>query len=194
MPGLHAVFLDRDGVIIDDVHYLARFDQVRLIPGAATAIRRLNQAAIPVVVVTNQSGVARGLFPESFVPLVHAHLSELLADWGAHIDRFYYCPHHPDKGIEPYVVDCCCRKPKPGMLHQAATEMGLNLARSWMIGDKLSDLQAGSAAGCRTILVRTGHGKETVLPNNTAALNLAGDARSLPEAIDIILVGSAIAA
>jgi D-glycero-D-manno-heptose 1,7-bisphosphate phosphatase len=194
MPGQRAVFLDRDGVIIDDVHYLARLDQVRLIPGAAMAIRRLNQAGIPVVVVTNQSGVARGLFPESIVPVVHAHLSKLLAEDGAHIDRFYFCPHHPDKGIEPYVAACHCRKPQPGMLLQAAREMGLDLVRSWMIGDKLSDLHAGAAAGCRTILVRTGHGKEVVLPEETAALKLVGDVPSLPDAIDIFLGSSALAA
>lgn len=185
MAGRAAVFLDRDGVIIEDVHHLSRLDQVKLVPGAGRAIRRLNEAGVPVVVVTNQSGVARGLFPESFIAEAHARLAELLAGDGACIDRFYYCPHHPDKGIEPYRVACDCRKPHPGMLLAAARDLGLILDRSWIVGDKLSDLKAGAAVGCRTILVRTGHGREQELPEDTNPLNLVADVPALPEAIDL---------
>jgi D-glycero-D-manno-heptose 1,7-bisphosphate phosphatase len=155
-----AVFLDRDGTVIEEVCYLADPAQVKLIPGAAEAIRRLNEAGVLVVLVTNQSGVARGYFPESRVRDVHARLAELLAECGAKIDASYYCPHHPTESVGHYRIACECRKPKPGLLLAAARELGIDLAQSWMIGDKPCDAEAGTAAGCRTILVRTGHGVE----------------------------------
>lgn len=155
-----AVFLDRDGTLIEEVHHLASPEQVRLLPGAADAVRRLNDAGALVVVVTNQSGVARGYFPESRVAEVHARLSALLAEHGAHIDAYYHCPHHPTEGVGAYRVACDCRKPKPGLLLTAAREMDIDLSRSWMIGDKACDAEAGAAAGCRTVLVRTGHGRD----------------------------------
>jgi D-glycero-D-manno-heptose 1,7-bisphosphate phosphatase len=153
-----ALFLDRDGVIIEEVDYLSDPSQVLLIPGAAQAIALANQHAIPVVVVTNQAGVARGYFPEANVALVHKHLDALLSAHTAHIDRYYYCPHHPTEGVGSYACDCDCRKPKPGMLLQAAAELGLDLSRSWFVGDKISDLQAGIAVGCQAFLVQTGYG------------------------------------
>lgn len=153
-----AVFLDRDGTLIEEVHYLAHPEQVRLIPGAAEAVRRLNALGALVVVVTNQGGVARGYFPEARVAEVHAHLAAVLAGHGAKVDAFYYCPHHPTEGADPYRQVCECRKPKPGMLYAAARDLGIDLARSWMIGDKPCDAGAGRAAGCRSLLVRTGHG------------------------------------
>ncbi|QJW94232.1 D-glycero-alpha-D-manno-heptose-1,7-bisphosphate 7-phosphatase [Frigoriglobus tundricola] len=163
-----AVFLDRDGTLIEEVHHLATPDQVRLIPGAAEVVRQLNDAGVLVVVVTNQSGVARGYFPESRVAEVHAHLSALLAERGARIDAYYHCPHHPTEGIGAYRTACECRKPKPGLLLTAARDLGIDLARSWMIGDKACDAGAGAAAGCRTLLVRTGHGRE--LPADAGAV------------------------
>jgi D-glycero-D-manno-heptose 1,7-bisphosphate phosphatase len=172
-----AVFLDRDGTLIEEVHYLAHPDQVRLLPGAANAIRQLNERRIPAVVVTNQAGVARGYFPESRVAEVHARLDELLLSTGARIDGYYVCLHHPDAACE-------CRKPNPGLLHRAATELGLDLAGSCMIGDKESDLEAGTRAGCRTILVRTGYGATidpTAIP---AAWNVLGVADTLSDAVD----------
>jgi D-glycero-D-manno-heptose 1,7-bisphosphate phosphatase len=153
-----AVLLDRDGVINEDVSYLHQPEHLRLIPGSASAIQRLNQHQIPVIVITNQAGVARGYFPESQVAVLHAALSQQLAFDGAHIDRFYYCPHHPTEGIGAYRVDCTCRKPKPGMLLQAAREFNLELSRSFFVGDALSDMQAGEAAGCQNVLVQTGYG------------------------------------
>lgn len=166
-----AVFLDRDGTLIEEVHYLAELSQVRLIPGAADAVRKLNDAGALVIVVTNQSGVARGYFPEANVALVHERLSVLLAECGARIDAFYYCPHHATEGVKTYRVACECRKPKPGMLLTASREHSIDLTQSWMIGDKPCDAEAGAAAGCRTILVRTGHGKN--LPNAVADLAAA---------------------
>jgi D-glycero-D-manno-heptose 1,7-bisphosphate phosphatase len=163
-----AVFLDRDGTLIEEVNYLSSPEQVRLIPGAADAVRRLNDACVLVVVVTNQAGVARGYFPESRVGEVHARLAALLAEHGAHIDAFYHCPHHPTAGVGAYRVACDCRKPKPGLLLTAARELDIDLSRSWMIGDKLCDAAAGEAAGCRSILVRTGHGRE--LPTEVNAV------------------------
>ncbi|MBA4186381.1 MAG: D-glycero-beta-D-manno-heptose-1,7-bisphosphate 7-phosphatase [Planctomycetaceae bacterium] len=153
-----AVFLDRDGVVIEDSHYLGNPDRVRLLPGAAGAIASLNRAGWPVVIVSNQSGVARGMFNESDVDAVHEHLSNLLHGYGAKIDAYHYCPHHPEGEVTVLRIECECRKPRPGMLVRAATELGLDLAASWMIGDRVTDLEAGAAVGCRTVLVRTGYG------------------------------------
>ncbi len=153
-----AVFLDRDGVVIEDVHYLNAPEQVRLIPGSAEAIAALNRAGWPVVIVTNQSGVARGVIPFGALAGVHQHLMELLRGYGARVDGVYFCPHHPAGELEEFRVECACRKPQPGLLLQAASALGPDLNGSWMVGDRLSDLEAGAAAGCRTILVRTGLG------------------------------------
>jgi len=153
-----AVFLDRDGVINEEVEYLSRPEQLRLIPGAAEAIGALNRREIPVIVVTNQAGLARAFFPEAQVMAVHRALAAVLQQAGARVDRFYYCPHHPTAGLPPYRVDCDCRKPKPGMVLQAADDFGLDLSRCILVGDKVSDLEAGRRAGCRTILVKTGYG------------------------------------
>lgn len=179
-----AIFLDRDGVVIEDAHHLASPDQVRLIPGSADAIAALNRAGWPVVVVTNQSGVARGLFTRDAVHAVHAHLSEQLAGYGARIEAYYYCPHYPTAEVEAYRVECACRKPKPGMLLRAAADLGLDLDRSWMVGDRASDLEAGAAAGTRTILVRTGYGAGTdVTPLDRTQLNLEVVASNLADAV-----------
>jgi D-glycero-D-manno-heptose 1,7-bisphosphate phosphatase len=181
-----AVFLDRDGVVIDDVHYLASPTQIKLIPGSAEAIAALNRAGWPVVIVTNQSGVARGLFPLESVTAVHRRLSEQLAGSGARIDAYYFCPHyHTDDVLPAFRQDCACRKPKPGMLHQAAKELGLELSLSWMIGDRATDLEAGAAAGARTILVRTGLGAATdVTSLDRVALRLELVAANLADAVE----------
>lgn len=181
-----AVFLDRDGTLIEEADYLASPNQVRLLPGAAAAVRRVREVGVPVVVVTNQSGVARGYFPEERIADVHARLAELLAAEGAGVDAFYHCPHHPTEGVGAYRVACDCRKPRPGMLLAAARDLGLDLAASWMIGDKLDDLRAGAAAGCRTVLVRTGYGATAAAgPLPADELNLAGVVADLPAAVDL---------
>ncbi len=179
-----AFFLDRDGVVIDDTHYVGTVDQIRWIPDSAAAVRNANDAGFAVVVVSNQSGVARGLFGEAEVEVIHQHIRDhFLAESGATFDRFYYCPHLETEGVGRYRIDCECRKPKPGMLLRAARELDLDLSRSWLIGDRLSDMEAGSAAGCRTILVRTGYGKNVELPEGSASLVCA----NLAEAVQRIL-------
>lgn len=154
-----AVFLDRDGTVNEQMGYVNHISRFRLLPGVAVAIRVLNERQVPVVVVTNQSGLARGCFPESLLAEVHALMQRLLAGEGAHLDGIYVCPHHPEAKVARYRLDCDCRKPKPGLLRQAAQDLGLDLARSYMVGDRWIDLRAGQAAGAKTILVRSGYGR-----------------------------------
>jgi D-glycero-D-manno-heptose 1,7-bisphosphate phosphatase len=151
-----AVFLDRDGTVNEEVGYLRDLGQLTLIPGAAAAIRRLNTSGCKVVLVTNQSGVARGYFPESLVNETHDLLVRMLGEEGARLDGLYYCPHHPRAGNSPYTRECDCRKPATGLLDRAAKELDIDLGRSFMIGDKWSDVELGHRAGCRSVLVRTG--------------------------------------
>ncbi|KAB0669508.1 D-glycero-beta-D-manno-heptose 1,7-bisphosphate 7-phosphatase [Oryzomonas sagensis] len=152
-----AVFVDRDGTINVEKDYLYRIEDFEFIPGAPEAIRRLNEAGFLVVVVTNQSGVARGYYTEEDVEILHRHIAAELGKAGARVDAWYYCPHHP-AGRGSYALPCRCRKPLPGMLMEAACRHNIDLAASVMIGDKLADMKAGIAAGCRTILVRSGYG------------------------------------
>ncbi|HEY0983012.1 MULTISPECIES: D-glycero-beta-D-manno-heptose 1,7-bisphosphate 7-phosphatase [unclassified Schlesneria] len=159
--GKRAVFLDRDGTVNVEVHYLSQPEQLELLPTVSETIARLNALGIDVVVVTNQAGVARGYFPEHRLQAIHDRLQQLLADEGASVTGIYYCPHHPSAGLGRFKTVCECRKPLPGMLLQAAREHGIDCSRSLMIGDRDSDLQAGAAAGCTTALVRTGYGQET---------------------------------
>lgn len=147
-----AVFLDRDGTINIEKHYLHKIEDFEFIPGAPEAILRLNRAGYRVVIVTNQSGVARGYYSLEAVALLHAQLQECLNEIGAVVDGFYVCPHHPTTGV------CDCRKGKPGMLLHAARDLDLDLAASIIVGDKLSDIEAGIAAGCTPLLVLTGYG------------------------------------
>lgn len=154
-PLRKAIFLDRDGTINEECDYLFRIEDCRFIPGVAEAIKRFNDAGLLVVVVTNQSGVARGFYGVADIVALHGWMEGQLAAGGARIDAWYYCPHHPEYGD---ITDCDCRKPFPGMLLQAAAEHGIDLASSWMVGDKDADIEAGIAAGCRPLLVRTGYG------------------------------------
>ena len=156
-----AVFLDRDGTINEEVGYLDRLEKLKLIPGAAKAIRLINASGMKAVVVTNQSGVARGIFDEVVVGAVHARLRELLLMEGGFLDGIYFCPHHPTEGREQYLLSCDCRKPAPGMLLQAAAELNLDPAGSYMVGDTLKDIEAGARVGVRGVLVRTGYGAES---------------------------------
>ena len=155
-----AVFLDRDGTINEEVGYLDRIEKLRLIPGAAEAIRLINESGMKTIVVTNQSGVARKIFDEASVDEVHTRLRDMLRAEGAFLDGVYYCPHHPTEGRGDYLRTCDCRKPAPGLLLRAAEELRLDLARSYMVGDTLKDIEAGTRAGAKGILVRTGCGKE----------------------------------
>lgn len=154
-----AVFIDRDGTINVEKEYLHRPDEFEFIPGAPEAIRLLGEAGFLVVVVTNQSGVARGYYKEEDVRALHRYMDDLLERQGARVDAYYFCPHHPDNGAGEYRIECTCRKPLPGMLLQAASDLEIDLSSSWMIGDKGVDVEAGLAAGCRAGLVLTGYGE-----------------------------------
>ncbi len=158
-----AVFLDKDGTLIEDVPYNVDPARVRLAPGAVEALRLLRGTDFRLIVVSNQSGVAHGLFPEAALAGVEARLRELLAAGGVALDGFYYCPHHPDGSVAAYATVCDCRKPLPGMLRRAAREHGIDLARSWLVGDILNDVEAGRRAGCRTVLLDNGHETEWVM-------------------------------
>lgn len=158
--GHRGVFLDRDGTINEEVEYLNDVDQLKLIDGTIEAIRLLNDADYKVVVITNQSGIAKGYLTEAQLQIIHTELKKMLQKENVYIDAIYYCPHHPDAEVDAYRVDCQCRKPKPGMLKQAAKDLDIDLKNSFVIGDKISDLSAGDVTGCRKILVRTGYGKE----------------------------------
>jgi D-glycero-D-manno-heptose 1,7-bisphosphate phosphatase len=149
-----AAFLDRDGVIVEDVGHLCRAGDLRLLPGAGAAIRALREAGWRIIVVTNQSVVARGLCTEDELAAIHTRLRELLRAEGADWDDLLYCPHHPTAGLGPYRRDCACRKPKPGMLLEAARRHGIDLAASFLVGDQESDLEAAREAGCEAILAR----------------------------------------
>lgn len=156
-----AIFLDRDGTINHDVGYVTAPEQFRLYDFAAPAISLINRAGWLAIVVTNQAAIARGLTTADSLAALHQTMTTELARDGARIDAIYYCPHYPaDPGTAEtgLRVRCACRKPEPGLLHQAAREHGLDLTASWMVGDRYRDLAAGFAAGARGVLVRTGHG------------------------------------
>lgn len=153
-----AVFLDRDGTIIDEVGYLDRPERVELYPFSTAAIRALNRAGFRVVMVTNQSGIARGFFDEGVVHAVHDHIAGLLRTGGAHIDAYYYCPHHPDGRVAAYSGPCACRKPGRGLVDRAVQELAVDPARSFTVGDRWLDVKLAANVGGRGILVRTGYG------------------------------------
>ena len=174
-----AVFLDRDGTLIELVHHLADPGDVRLIDGAGEAVRRLRDEGWPVFVITNQSVIGRGKLTEAGLAEIHAVMDAQLASYGAKIDDLYFCPHAPTQK-DQRVIEDLMRKPGPGMLRAAARDHGLDLSRSWMVGDSLSDMLAGKNAGCRSILVRTGYG-------GRVTTDFDAEAPSLAEAADIIL-------
>lgn len=154
-----AVFLDRDGTLIEERGYLDRLDLLELFPWTTDAIRLLNRAGFATVVVSNQSAIGRGLIDEPFLQTVHAAIDARLAAGCARMDAYYFCPHYPDAEIGRYRQVCRCRKPQPGMIEQACRELQLDPARSVMVGDRWLDVACGRAAGTRTVLVRTGHGR-----------------------------------
>ena len=171
-----AVFLDRDGVITQEPpHYAHELSQLELIPKAADAIRLLNENGFVVIVASNQAGIAHGYYREEDAILFHQAMKENLAKEGAYIDAIYYCPHHPEAKIDRYRVDCNCRKPKPGMLTRAEKELNIDLKQSFIVGDKLSDIEAGKRAGCKTIMVRTGYGVEELKSNELDCDYVAND-------------------
>jgi histidinol-phosphate phosphatase family protein len=183
-----AVFLDKDGTIIENVPYNVDPERIRLNPGVEEGLRRLHRAGYLLFVVSNQAGVARGYFPEAALQGVEARLRELLEAFGVPLAGFTYCPHHPEGSVEGLAMVCECRKPAPGMILRVAAEHGIDLARSWMVGDILDDIQAGRGAGCRTILVDSGNETRWILspdrePHYRAA-DLADAARYIIEQDD----------
>ena len=157
-----AVFLDRDGTMIHDVGYLGRLADLRWFPWTVEAVRLLNRAGFLVCVTTNQGGVGLGFYTEAFVRDLHARMGVRLADGGARVDGWFYCPHHPEARLEGFRVACACRKPGMGMIRQAADRFPIDLSRSFVIGDKLADLAMADTAGARGVLVRTGYGEDVV--------------------------------
>jgi D-glycero-D-manno-heptose 1,7-bisphosphate phosphatase len=151
------------------VGYLDRLDRVRFFPYSIDAVRLLKRAGFAVIVTTNQAGIARGFFDEAFVETTHAALASTLARGGAAIDAFYFCPHHPDGVVASYRKACDCRKPQPGLLRRAAAERHLDLARSFVVGDRAHDIAAGAAVGARGVLVRTGYGDRVAATTHGAA-------------------------
>ena len=153
-----AVFLDRDGTIIEEVGYLDRAERVELYPWSIDAIRAFNRAGLAVVLVSNQSGIARGFFTEAVVDEVHRHMATILAEGGAHIDAYYYCPHHPDGKVAGYARACDCRKPGRGLVDRAVREFGVDPASSFVVGDRWFDVGLARRVGAEAVLVRTGYG------------------------------------
>jgi D-glycero-D-manno-heptose 1,7-bisphosphate phosphatase len=163
------VFLDRDGTMISECGYLDRLEMLAPFPWTADAVRLLKRGGFAVVVVTNQAAVARGIIDEAFVAEVHGALSARLEAGGAAIDAYYYCPHLADAPVQQYRQACRCRKPGPGMIESACRELDIDPSRSFMVGDRWLDVAAGSAAGARTILLRTGHGGRDTPPDGVRA-------------------------
>jgi D,D-heptose 1,7-bisphosphate phosphatase len=155
-----AVFFDKDGTLIDNVPYNVDPEKVRLASGALEGVRLLHEAGFNIYIGTNQSGVARGHFSEAALLPVRDRLAQLLGEVGVPLDGFYYCPHLPDAPVRNYAVQCFCRKPNPGLLFQAARDHDVNLAKSWVVGDILNDVEAGRRADCRTVLVDNGNETE----------------------------------
>jgi len=154
-----AVFLDRDGTLNEEMGYVNHVERFVLLPRVGEAIRLLNEHGFKVVVITNQSGVARGYFPESLLHLVHQRMEALLENEGAHLDGIYYCPHHPDAGVPPYRQECHCRKPDTGLAETAARELDVDCSKSYVIGDRGAELEFAHRIGAQGILVLTGYGK-----------------------------------
>jgi D-glycero-D-manno-heptose 1,7-bisphosphate phosphatase len=185
-----AVFLDRDGTLIEERGYLDRLDLMAPFPGTPAALARLRDEGFALVLVTNQAGVARGLFDEAFVQEAHRHLAALLARDGIALDGYYYCPHHPEGVVEAYRRVCRCRKPGPGMVEQAAHDLGLDVARSFVVGDKWLDVELAINAGARGILVRTGYGAG-IADRPPPGIEPAGIVNTLTDAASLILAGGA---
>lgn len=192
-PKRRCVFLDRDGVLVEDRGLLVEPGDFRILAGVPQALRRLHEAGFVLVAVSNQAVVARGLISEAGLEVLHGHLGQLLRQQGAPLlDGFYSCPHHPAATLPAYRTDCACRKPRPGLLLRAAQELGLDLAGSYMVGDRPSDLQAGHRAGCRSIWVQSGRHADRPIESPEAPdpeVPVAFTCNSLLEAAAWILEG-----
>lgn len=182
-----AIFIDRDGTLNLEVGPITNLNQFRLYEFAGQAINMINDAGIKAIVITNQSGVARGLYTEEFLEQVHSKMKYALVHQEAKVDAIYYCPHHKDIGDPPYRLDCFCRKPKPGLILKAADDLNLDLENSWSIGDRYRDVEAAHAAGVRSILILTGHGEQEDKERNAHSIQPDIVTDNLLEAVRLIL-------
>ncbi len=182
-----AVFLDRDGTMIHEVQFLRRFDDLTWFPSTIDAVRLLNRAGFVVCVTTNQSGVGRGYYTEDDVKAIHERMQQDIDAAGARIDAWFYCPHHPDAVVDELRLVCDCRKPRPGMVRRAADRFGIELSRSFVVGDRLTDVGLAESVGARGVLVRTGYGEHTLHENGDAAPGAALVADNLMEATSWML-------
>lgn len=174
MNGKPAVFLDRDGVLNEDRGYVHRWEDFSFLPGAIDALRRLQQQGYLLVVITNQSAVARGLCSEADVLALHERMRAFLREQGIELTGIYYCPHHPQGSVSDYAIACSCRKPEPGMILRAAQEHGIDLSRSLVVGDKLSDLEAGRAAGIPSLYLVVPPGQDEDLSSLPGVQRVSG--------------------
>lgn len=182
-----AVFFDRDGTLNEEVGYVGEPERIRLLPGAPEAVRAANAAGFEAVVITNQSGIARGLLTEDQVRAVNERVVQLLAAHGARVDALYYCPHHPEGKVAPFNTACECRKPGAGLLKQAAEGRGIDLRRSFVVGDKVSDVGMAVAVGAKGVLVRTGYGNAELPKLKEKGIPVAHVADGVNEAVQWIL-------
>lgn len=186
-----AVFLDKDGTLIEDIAFNVDPGKIKLYPDIPGALKLLSDNGFKLVLVSNQAGVAYGYFKERELQAVSAAIQLMLQKHKVAFDGFYYCPHHPEGKVSDYAIDCTCRKPKPGMLLKAAEELNIDLSASWMIGDILNDMDAGNRAGCRTILIDNGHETEWVLSEHRKPMH---SVKRVYEAAKIILADGSNAA
>lgn len=195
MKKRRALFLDRDGTLVHPRHYPSRPDQLLLYDNIGEKLQALQQMGFALVVITNQSGIARGYFTEADLESMHNHLRTQLKPWNVHLDGIYYCPHHPEGVIRELAIVCECRKPRPGMLQRAARELEIDLNMSWFLGDILDDIEAGNRAGCHSILVdlgtenlpATGYRCPTFVAHDTAhALDMVATVTRLESQIDLL--------
>jgi D-glycero-D-manno-heptose 1,7-bisphosphate phosphatase len=186
-----AIFLDRDGTLVDELGFLRRPEDLRLLPRAAEGVRAFNAAGWPAIVVTNQSGLARGHFTPEDLAAIHVRLAAALAKEGARLDAILHCPHHPDEGEPPLRAACACRKPEPGLMREAAQRIGLELGACWTVGDSLRDIEAGRRAGLAgEVLVLTGKGKDELARLSDGQRELLRTAPDLLAAAHAILAES----
>lgn len=180
----NAVFIDKDGTLIIDIPYNVEPEKIELCDGCLPGLKKLQDEGYLLVIVSNQSGIARGCFREEALTAVEMQIKRMLAPAGIQLDGFYYCPHHPDGIIKPYAMECECRKPQPGMLVRAARKLNIDLSSSWMIGDILNDIEAGNRAGCKSILIDNGNETEWVM---NALRRPAARVKNINEAAGYIL-------